>query len=521
MIRCCSKFFIPLPSKSGPLCLSRIYVASNSRNFNQKRYASGESQPPRRLRKLFYSTIGLTLIGVGGAVVYAKNDPKFRKVLDSYVPGSDKVIRILYQEEGSLNLGGLSDQLSTIQDKVLSIPNDIYKQISGTSSEKSTSLLTKEKDPKSEDSVKLKPKQASPVLPPVKEITIEEKVIQKSSPAFDSTKKPVAVVNVSVTDIKTLGNEAVKLYNELFKEMDEKAKEIIAYVSNLENSKDPKKTWKAIQEKLEENVKLKEEIDKRFQEAGEKTKKFSSLLKQSNDQADLKSLESELNKAKEKAEAKKRNKLASSMEYVSAMEETLQKSSDELMTLFPNLRPGRHDKLTDDEIDLFIYYSFHKLLYYQKEIKKHEATVERRLKEAISSKDDSQLLEVAIESKVAEGKRNLQEDFDKKMIELKKDCDDEVHKSLKRQEQVHLDLLKEQLALKEKEVERKLIQRMEDKVLEEQARLQAELAEMTGRMQGLNEAIAKRALQDQKAQTSQALWSAAEALYDSLKHGAG
>ncbi|XP_054288472.1 MICOS complex subunit Mic60-like isoform X2 [Macrosteles quadrilineatus] len=498
MIRCCSKFFIPLPSKSGPLCLSRIYVASNSRNFNQKRYASGESQPPRRLRKLFYSTIGLTLIGVGGAVVYAKNDPKFRKVLDSYVPGSDKVIRILYQEEGSLNLGGLSDQLSTIQDKVLSIPNDIYKQISGTSSEKSTSLLTKEKDPKSEDSVKLKPK-----------------------PAFDSTKKPVAVVNVSVTDIKTLGNEAVKLYNELFKEMDEKAKEIIAYVSNLENSKDPKKTWKAIQEKLEENVKLKEEIDKRFQEAGEKTKKFSSLLKQSNDQADLKSLESELNKAKEKAEAKKRNKLASSMEYVSAMEETLQKSSDELMTLFPNLRPGRHDKLTDDEIDLFIYYSFHKLLYYQKEIKKHEATVERRLKEAISSKDDSQLLEVAIESKVAEGKRNLQEDFDKKMIELKKDCDDEVHKSLKRQEQVHLDLLKEQLALKEKEVERKLIQRMEDKVLEEQARLQAELAEMTGRMQGLNEAIAKRALQDQKAQTSQALWSAAEALYDSLKHGAG
>lgn len=31
----------------------------------------------------------------------------------------------------------------------------------------------------------------------------------------------------------------------------------------------------------------------------------------------------------------------------------------------------------------------------------------------------------------------------------------------------------------------------------------------------------ERALQDQKAQTSQALWSAAEALYDSLKHGAG
>jgi hypothetical protein len=33
--------------------------------------------------------------------------------------------------------------------------------------------------------------------------------------------------------------------------------------------------------------------------------------------------------------------------------------------------------------------------------------------------------------------------------------------------------------------------------------------------------VTERALQDQKAQTSQALWSAAQALYDSCKHGDG
>lgn len=65
---------------------------------------------------------------------------------------------------------------------------------------------------------------------------------------------------------------------------------------------------------------------------------------------------------------------------------------------------------------------------------------------------------------------------------------------MKRQEQVHIDLLNDQLKLKEKEVERKLIQRLEDRVLEEQGKLQAELADMTGRMQGLNEAISSKNL---------------------------
>lgn len=75
------------------------------------------------------------------------------------------------------------------------------------------------------------------------------------------------------------------------------------------------------------------------------------------------------------------------------------------------------------------------------------------------------------------------------MLELKSGCDEEIHNQMKRQEQVHIDVLNDQLKLKEKEVERKLIQRLNDRVLEEQSKLQGELADMTGRMQGLNEAI--------------------------------
>lgn len=70
-----------------------------------------------RFKKIFYTTVGLTLIGVGGAVVYAKKDPKFRKVLNSYIPGTDKFISIIYQEDDSLKFEIITDQLSMIKDK--------------------------------------------------------------------------------------------------------------------------------------------------------------------------------------------------------------------------------------------------------------------------------------------------------------------------------------------------------------------------------------------------------------------
>lgn len=75
------------------------------------------------------------------------------------------------------------------------------------------------------------------------------------------------------------------------------------------------------------------------------------------------------------------------------------------------------------------------------------------------------------------------------VLELRISFDQEIHNQMKRQEQVHIDVLNDQLKLKEKEVERKLIQRLDERALEEQSKLQGELADMTGRMQGLNEAI--------------------------------
>ncbi|KAG8328162.1 hypothetical protein J6590_000818 [Homalodisca vitripennis] len=426
------------PYRSGsPVCLSRVYVASIPKDTTQRRYASGEARPPRRL---------------------------------------------------------------------LSLPNEVYKLISPEeeASKPTTLPLPKAKEVKSVDEAKAKPKAA-----------------------VATTKKAPAVVEVSneaiESNIKNFGNEALQMYNDAIALIQSSGSEIIELIDKSVENVD-QKAWNEIRKQVEENKKTLLVVEEKAKIAGEKVKQFTSLLKSTKLSEDsveqLKGLEIDVNKAKAKLEDLKNSRLGASTKYFNKIEEARKHFSEELVTLFPSIRlSDKYLKLSEDQIDLFLYYAVQKLLYYQKELNKLETLTSQRLKKAIQdSKDDASIIQETIDAEVDKAKRQIKEDFDKKVLELKGECDKEIHNQMKRQEQVHIDLLNDQLKLKEKEVERKLIQRLEDRVLEEQGRLQAELADMTGRMKGLNEAISKRALQDQKAQTSQALWSATEALYAQLKN---
>ena len=51
-------------------------------------------------KPLFY-VVGAAAVGIGGAITYAKYDPKFRKTLNDNIPGSDSFIKFISQEEKS------------------------------------------------------------------------------------------------------------------------------------------------------------------------------------------------------------------------------------------------------------------------------------------------------------------------------------------------------------------------------------------------------------------------------------
>lgn len=43
--------------------------------------------------------IGAVTLGTLGVLTYAKNDPEFRLTLEQWIPGTDRTIRVIFQEE--------------------------------------------------------------------------------------------------------------------------------------------------------------------------------------------------------------------------------------------------------------------------------------------------------------------------------------------------------------------------------------------------------------------------------------
>lgn len=46
-------------------------------------------------------TLGAVTIGTLGILTYAKTNPEFRATLEGWVPGTDKAVRIVFQEDFS------------------------------------------------------------------------------------------------------------------------------------------------------------------------------------------------------------------------------------------------------------------------------------------------------------------------------------------------------------------------------------------------------------------------------------
>jgi len=48
-------------------------------------------------------TLGAVTIGTLGILTYAKGNPKVRAVLEGWIPGTDEIIRVIFQEDKNSN----------------------------------------------------------------------------------------------------------------------------------------------------------------------------------------------------------------------------------------------------------------------------------------------------------------------------------------------------------------------------------------------------------------------------------
>ncbi|XP_014203373.1 MICOS complex subunit Mic60 isoform X2 [Copidosoma floridanum] len=467
-------------------CVSRLLndVAFTSR-LSGHRYYSDEKSGRSRGSAGTLVAFGTVAIGAFGILAYAHNDSNFRETLENWVPGTDNAIKIIFQEEASY-FEMLLNFFTSLKQKILAF-------IFGGSSSKEVS----EKKPV--DTVVEKPSE------------------QQNSIASDLTELEKYAGELAATAIKSFHDAAcaVQDYNK--------------DVTNVVESSDAElgsKIWDRLKSAQDKRTAALAVAEKKADEAVEALKKLGSSIDDARDASvgqktiarrNINKILSDVDAAKKKFDQEVANANISE-KYWKSLKIAREKFNEELHILFPNININ-DKKLTvsDEAFDLFVLHMYHKVAFLQKELEKMQTIADAKIKSALRSEGDQEKIHEAIALEVSKEKIAFQEDFNKKMLEIRKQLDDEMRKQLKLQAQVHADHLREALEAKDREAERKI-----NRVLSEQKENQSvaskmQLAAVIGRLKGLDEALKKRLDAEKDASEVQLMWGACQALVRAVK----
>ncbi|XP_016841052.1 MICOS complex subunit Mic60 isoform X5 [Nasonia vitripennis] len=429
-------------------------------------------------------TLGAVTIGAIGILTYAKNDSGFRATLEGWIPGTDKAIKIIFQEE------------SSYFDYVISFFESLKKKI--------LDLIF------GDDSAK-----------PVSE---------KPAPIAKKEEKSVPSGASDLHELEKYGGElatkAITAFQQAACAVQDYNKDIVSVIESSDSTVGHQ-IWDRLKIAQDKRVKALEEAEKKADEAVETLKKLHGSIDDPKINAttgqktitrrNISKILADVDEAKKKFEQELANANISE-KYWKGVKTAREKFHEELQILFPNI--NIHDKklaVTDEAFDLFVLHMYHKVAFLQKELEKMQTIAEAKLNTALKSEGDQDKLHEAIDLEVAKERRKLQEDFDKKLLEERKALDDEMRRQMKLQAQIHADHLREALSTKERETERKVNRALSEQKEEESIRNKTQLAAVIGRLRGLDEALKSRLDAEKDASEAQLMWGACQALVRAVK----
>ncbi|XP_076759352.1 inner membrane mitochondrial protein mitofilin isoform X5 [Xylocopa sonorina] len=431
-------------------------------------------------------TLTAVAIGATGVLFYAKHDPAFRANLEGWVPGTDKTIQIIFQEESSY-----FDFIRTFFE---TLKQTLINAIFGGESEK--------------ESVAEKPQ------PPAKDVPVElmpESLVELETSCGDTASKAIAAYQKATCAIQDYNQDVIKV-----------VESVNATVGST--------VWNRLKDATEKRNVAVEEAEEYANQALESLKKMYNLIDDPKFEApshmktaarrNIKKILDDVDEAKKKyeLEIQSGNMAERYWKQVKTARENL---NEELRILFPdiNIYEKRLD-IDEDSFDLFFLHMYNKVQNLQRELEKQRTINENRLKSALRSMGDATTQEELNElvcMKLEKEKLLLREEFELKLLEEQKKSNDKIREQLKLQQQVHADYLEEVIALKEQEAQRLLDRALSEQREDQSLQNKSQLAPIVGRLRGLEAALNERKEEEEKASSAQILWSACLALARAVK----
>lgn len=435
-------------------------------------------------------TLGALAIGTIGVLAFAKSNPEFRATLEGWIPGTDKTIRIIFQEDSNY-LELILTRLDALKQKISNITSVFYK---GTSEK--------------EEPVTGKP------APPSKDVPKElmpENLVELEKSCGQVAAKAVAAYNTAICALKDYNHDVIKV------------------VESIDSSV-PASIWNRLKEATEKRTQALHEAEEHATKVLESLKQMYNLIDDPKLDApahvktaakrNVKQLLDDLDDVKKKFE----NELEQgniTERYWKQVRAAREKFSEELYILFPSINLDEKKlSVKEEQFDLFVLHMYNTMIYLQKELEKlqtiHTARVKAALKASKEDFTDAKINEL-VTLEIEKEKRDLEEKFNKKLLMEQQKFDEELRRQLKLHSQIHVDHLKEALSVKEKEMIRAMERALSEQSEEEAMKYKAQQAPIVGRLRGLEAALKARIEEEKGASNAQLLWSACMALARAVK----
>ncbi|XP_072112748.1 MICOS complex subunit MIC60 isoform X3 [Mobula birostris] len=495
--------------------------------------------------------------GLGGTLLYAKWDPKFRQNVEKAVPYSDKVFELTL---GPPSVGMPPKKQDMAGPLKISTTAEVLKD-----SKQPKTMRNKDKEalPIEETAEEISSKDAAAIISAVGDApSVPAPVVQVEPGSETMSEHEMEHKNAITSTLEDALGKSAQLTLQAIEAQDSAVKAITSHAKRLkeamddsEHSADRKsEQWRALEDALSTRNKVVDRAAEALAKAREELNKLRNTIEEAKGaqipdvrpqllaaEKNLNNMVIDLDDVVKKVEAAQ-SEAKIVVQYSELVATARDEFRKELESITPEVQTGWKNlkvadlagQLNTDDLNSLIAHAHRRIDQLNKELAEQQVREKQRIEKALEHQklENKKALEIAVTKALEHYQSERLLEQDKKIEEVREVMEAEMRTQLRRQAAAHTDHLRDVLKVQEQEFKGKYKEELQQKLSEyemqyrrlSQEQLDNFTLEMNAaysRLKGIEKAMESHVIAEEEARKAHQLWLSIEALQYTLKTASG